>query len=65
MKQSGRVVLLKEVRGDFPIGHNTIAPAGVYDAFLNPHGAVAVIAENGQMLGVKPDEFEWLTATPK
>ena len=55
-----RIVLLKDVRGDFPIGHNTVAPAGVYIPQLNPQGAVSVIATNGQLLGIKPDEFVWL-----
>ncbi len=55
-----RVVLLKDVRGDFPFAHNIIAPAGVYTPQLNPHGAVSVIANDGQLLGIKPDEFEWL-----
>ena len=56
----GRVVLINTVRGDSPIGHKTVAPAGVYDAWVNPHGAVSVIAADGQMLGVKPGEFKWL-----
>ncbi len=55
-----RIVLLKEVRGDFPIGHNTIASAGVYLPKLNRHGAVSVVASNGELLGIKPNEFEWL-----
>jgi len=55
-----RVVLINEVRGDFPIGHNTIASPGVYEAHINPQGAVSVVADNGEMLGVKPGEFEWL-----
>lgn len=45
------------VRGDGP-WHSTIAPAGVYCAHFNPHGAVAVTATNGEILGVKPAEFE-------
>lgn len=30
----------------------------VYVAWTNSHGAVAGICENGEVLGVKPDEFE-------
>jgi hypothetical protein len=60
MEQKGKIVLFNEVRGDWPIGHNTIAPAGAYDAWVNPYGAVSVIAANGHYLGIKPNEFKWL-----
>jgi hypothetical protein len=60
MEIKGTVVLVKEVRGDFPFAHHVIAPPGVYQAYVNPHGAVSVKAENGEMLGLKPGEFEWL-----
>jgi len=60
-KARDRVILLNDVRGDFPF-QATHAPAGVYDAYINPHGAVAVIATNGALLGVKPDEFQWLNS---
>ena len=55
-----RVRLLQDVRGDWPIGHTTIAPAGEYIAELNPQGAAAVRAQNGELLGIKPGEFEFL-----
>jgi len=55
-----RIVLLNEVRGDFPIGHKTVAPAGVYIPKVNRHGAISVVALNGELLGIKPNEFEWL-----
>lgn len=29
-----------------------------YDAWVNSHGAVAAICDNGKLLGVKPLEFE-------
>jgi hypothetical protein len=63
-KQKGRVILISRVTGDYPIGHDTIAEPGVYDAYVNPHGAVSVIAGNGQLLGLKPGEFEWLEKPP-
>ncbi len=50
--------LLRDVRGDFPIGHQTVARAGVHHAHANQHGALSVYAENGIRLGVKPGEFE-------
>ena len=56
-----RVFLKNEVRGDFPLGHTTVAEPGEYEAHVNPQGAVSVVASNGQMLGVKPGEFEWVT----
>jgi hypothetical protein len=59
-KIGGRVILTRTIRGDWPIGHNTIAEPGVYDAYVNPYGAVSVIAQNGKLLGLKPGEFEWL-----
>ena len=55
-----RIVLLNDVHGDFPIANHVVAPAGIYDAYVNPHGAVAVIATNGEWLGIKPGEFQWL-----
>lgn len=51
------VTLLKDVRGDVP-GNDLIAYAGVHDCSCNRHGAVSVTAANGQMLGVRLDEFE-------
>lgn len=59
MEQKGKVILMEDVHGDFPFDY-VIAPAGVYPAWVNPHGAVSVQAANGEMLGVKPGEFEWL-----
>ena len=60
-KIKGKVMVLNTVRGDWPIGHNTIAEPGVYDAYVNPHGAVSVKTESGQLLGLKPSEFEWIS----
>ena len=51
-----KVRLPKRITGDFPF-QSTRAEAGVYDAYVNPHGAVLVKASNGELLGVKPDEF--------
>jgi hypothetical protein len=59
-EKKGSVILLRTIRGDFPF-QAVKAPPGVYEAYVNPHGAVSVIAENGEMLGLKPGEFEWLT----
>lgn len=62
-----KVWLAGPVRGDYPIGHTTIANEGEYDCESNRYGAVSVVAENGQWLGVKPCEFEpveWRENTP-
>ena len=53
-----RVYLPMTVRGDFPIGHGTIAEAGEHACESNRYGALSVRATNGQMLGIKPAEFE-------
>ena len=53
-----KVWLAGPVRGDHPIGHTTIAHEGEYDCESNRYGAVSVVAENGQRLGLKPSEFE-------
>lgn len=53
-----RVLLEGPVRGDYPIGHTTLAEAGEHDCESNRYGAISVRATNGKMLGVKPAEFE-------
>lgn len=50
--------LPRPVVGDWPIGHNTRAEAGVHKVSMNPHGARAIKALNGQHLGIKPGECE-------
>ena len=53
-----KVYLPRMVHGDWPIGHRLIAQPGVHNAVENQHGAVSVVLSDGQMLGVKPGEFE-------
>lgn len=50
------VFLPKTVAGEY-IYANTVARAGLYEAHRNDLGAVSVKASNGNLLGVKPDEF--------
>lgn len=55
------VRMLERVRPDFPpvSKPGTVALCGhVYECVTNQHGAVSVICPNGELLGVKPDEFE-------
>lgn len=63
MIQAGKIVVIRKVRGDWPIGHHLAADPGVYVPFLNRHGAVSVKV-NGEFLGLKPDEFQWLDEPP-
>jgi len=51
--------LPNRVYGDWPIGHNLIAEPGIYTSLSNPLGALSVLVD-GQELGVKPGEFEWV-----
>lgn len=53
-----KIILPGAVSGDWPIGHHLVAQAGVHDAVMNPHGAVSVVLPDGQLLGVKPDEYK-------
>lgn len=53
-----KVRLPADVHGDYPIGHELVAKAGVHNAVTNSHGAVAVVLPGGELLGVKPGEFE-------
>ena len=57
-----RVRMLETVRSE--MRWSKIAPAysgHLYEVWVNSHGAVAVVHEDGQVLGVKPDEFEVVT----
>jgi hypothetical protein len=59
-----RVRMSKTVRPDIPLGPpGTIALVGeVYEAESNPQGAISVVCKNGEKLGVKPGEFEFIDA---
>lgn len=59
MIQCGKIMVLRHVTGDFPIGHHLIAAPGIYIPYLNRYGAVSVELD-GEFLGLKPDEFQWL-----
>ena len=57
------IIMLKTVRPDIPFMYKpgTILIAGeVYKAISNKNGAVSGICENGERLGVKPDEYNIL-----
>jgi len=52
------IYLPRPVAGDWPIGHTTVAGVGIHRVFKNAHGARSVLAANGRMLGIKPEECE-------
>ncbi len=55
-----RIRILQEVRGDWPFGHTHSIQPGIYEPVINPHGAVSVKCPDGALLGIKPNEFEWV-----
>ena len=58
-----RIRIQRAIRGDFPFWL-TVVPPGDYPCDCNRYGAVSVEATNGQMLGLRPDEFEVLEDGP-
>ena len=60
-----KIRLLQMVRSDLPFGPIAVAKAGVYDAEMNQHGALAVRDCNDNLLGVKPGEFEFVDEIPE
>jgi hypothetical protein len=52
-----RISVHQRVCSEIP-GDPTYVDAGVCECQCNPFGAVSVKAINGQMLGLRPDEFE-------
>lgn len=69
MSETIRIRMTQDVRPDFPFGAivgvkpGTILRAGQeYEATSNAHGAISGICENGESLGVKPGEFEFIEA---
>ena len=52
-----KIRLARRVCGDGPF-RSTQAEAGEHGCKSNQWGAVSVVATNGQLLGVKPAEFE-------
>lgn len=66
-----KIRMRKTVRPDFPLGlvgllgekPGTILRAGMeYQAISNQNGAISGLCENGEYLGVKPGEFEFVEA---
>lgn len=61
-----KIRMTRTIRSDFPLGG--IKPGTVlkadqeYYAHSNPQGAISGICDNGEKLGVKPGEFEFIKA---
>jgi hypothetical protein len=55
-----KVNLPRAIHGDWPIGHHLLAEAGIHSATMNQFGAVSVLIGEA-LLGVKPDEYEWVS----
>lgn len=54
-----KVKATRYVTPDLPfIGTASCIREGEYYVWVNSHGAVAAIMEDGEKLGLKPDEFE-------
>jgi hypothetical protein len=53
-----RVRIIQRVTGDPPWGHETTVDPGEYDVACNRWGAVSVVASDGNLLGLRLDEFE-------
>lgn len=60
-----KIRLLKTIRGDIPIGPPSVAVQGVYNAEMNKYGALSIRDTHGQLLGVKPGEFEFVDEIPE
>lgn len=67
-KRGGNITIkmAKTVRPDMPFltKSGTILRCGEkYDATANRNGAISGVCENGEKLGVRPGEFEFITIT--
>lgn len=59
-----KIKMLEDVRPDLPFlsAPGTILRFGkIYEASANKHGAVCGKCENGEMLGVRPGEFAFVS----
>lgn len=62
-----KIRMLMTVRPDFPLNIVCAKPGTIlrvnelYEATSNKNGAITAICENGERLGVKPCEFEFVT----
>lgn len=57
-RETFKIYLHQAVHSDLPFPPFLVANPGIHEAVANKHGAVSVVLEGGELLGVKPDEFE-------
>ena len=58
-----KIRMIKDVRSEIPIlsASRTVLKFGkTYDATANKHGAVCGRCDNGELIGVRPGEFEFV-----
>lgn len=55
-----RIKLFRAIRSDIPIPPVARADPGVYIPWSNPRGAISVKTSSGELLGLKPAEFDWV-----
>lgn len=58
-----KIRMIKDVRSDLPFlsTPGTVLKFGkIYDATANKHGAVCGRCDNGELIGVRPGEFEFV-----
>lgn len=56
-----KINVLQDIRADFPFCNSGVVRAGIHEVDMNPHGAVSCVSNTGVLIGVKLDEFEFLT----
>ena len=56
-----KIKIIKRIVPESPVMKFKPIETGIYDAMLNPLGAVSVKSDDGEFVGVKLDEFEFLT----
>ena len=56
-----KIKIIKRIVPESPVMKFKPIKLGIYEAELNPMGAVSVKSDDGEVVGVKLDEFEFLT----
>jgi hypothetical protein len=55
------VHVVRRVASEIPFRRNDVyVNPGEHEPYMNRHGAVSVVAANGDLIGLKPDEFYWV-----
>jgi hypothetical protein len=63
VKEEIRIRMRKTVRAVFIFSSNIFLETGKeYPATTNKYGAISGVCDNGELLGVRPGEFEFISA---